>query len=1042
MSDPAEHLNSSDQGSHETAAFYVPANRLARVDAIKVFTPLVNRTTLRDPAVASSTTIDQDGTLAMTAVDSGTRTAGAVSTIAPSVLKRLHGSDSDELFGAALRLKQESLINVGSPRFTLVGKLGEGSQGIVYRVNDRDCHREVACKVLPYATSDPEDISRFIHEAQVTAQLEHPGVVPIHDLGELRDGTVYYTMKRVDGISMLDLLATRSGKIEHRFELLQMFLRICETMAFAHSRGVIHRDLKPRNIMSGSFGEVLVLDWGLAKVVNCPYVARPMASMRSIPEADPYRTLNGTAVGTPAYMSPEQAMGEVDTLDRRCDVYSLGVILYEILAGASPYVRGEARKVMHQVSHGMWTRLDARRDVPVLPRALVAIAHRAMAFERQDRYQTVEALAADLRAFIAGGSVSVYRESTLERFVRVINLHRRQVRTGLAVAALAGVLAVTVGINQWMETENTINGLHTQLEERLAQHDFVEARAVSDRILTLRPDDRRTKRQQPRIDEGLHNLEAAQLLEAKRSSAEALTSQARSIAEAGDKDSLKEASNLYMRALGLVGDDQAIWSAYNQVSFRLGELMRQERKVADDEIRLKAARQQIESTKRDLHWSKPKRVELALKNKERRALEAANRNSDDPTLRSRLHALEESIESQREELAASEGRAANAFDRALAFAPDDAGVRQAVADYYMELMLDYEGRGDLAGAIMAENRCRMLDQGRYNDVLSGQTWIRAAKDEPPLTIQPLRESVERTLEPDPQERIPGVIPQDKDLALLHGRYLVRNALGTVQALRLRRGEHRELTLPAPPSTLPDSVAYIPAGVVIDSDGSVMEEVAAFALARREVTCGEWLAFLNDPATRAMIDDAERTGQRLLVPREGDQALWPKTVEGYRLPNVGDGVAVDPAWPVSHISGRDALAYIKWVSRSDRRPWRLPTHGEWRLAAQGGDGRPYPWGLRADLGFSASAIASTQGPWCSSPVGSHPKDRSVQGILDLGGSVAELVLVDGAIRLAAGGSHRDRQPEAFGVFSFRDATDGQPEPGVGLRLALTLPASAR
>ena len=160
-----------------------------------------------------------------------------------SVLKRLHGSNSDELFGAALRSKQDSLINSEIPRFTMVGKLGEGSQGIVYRVNDRDCHREVACKVLSYATSDPEDISRFIHEAQVTAQLEHPGVVPIHDLGELRDGTVYYTMKRVDGISMQDLLATRSGKVEHRFELLQMFLRICETMAFAHSRGVIHRDL-------------------------------------------------------------------------------------------------------------------------------------------------------------------------------------------------------------------------------------------------------------------------------------------------------------------------------------------------------------------------------------------------------------------------------------------------------------------------------------------------------------------------------------------------------------------------------------------------------------------------------------------------------------------------------------------------------------------------------------------------------------------------------------------------------------------------------
>ena len=316
-----------DQGSHETAALYVPANRLAKVDAIDVFTPVANRVMGREQALAPTALHEREGTLVMPPTGSSSRGASTSGTVATSVLKRLHGSDSDELFGAALRAKQDSLIGGDNiPRFNVVGKLGEGSQGIVYRVNDRDCHREVACKVLSFATSDPEEISRFIHEAQVTAQLEHPGVVPIHDLGELRDGTVYYTMKRVDGISLLDLLTAKGGKAAHRYELLEMFLRVCETVAFAHSRGVIHRDLKPRNIMVGPFGEVLVLDWGLAKVVNCPDVARPMGTMRSFPEADPYRTLNGTAVGTPAYMSPEQAMGEVDSLDRRCDVYSLGVL--------------------------------------------------------------------------------------------------------------------------------------------------------------------------------------------------------------------------------------------------------------------------------------------------------------------------------------------------------------------------------------------------------------------------------------------------------------------------------------------------------------------------------------------------------------------------------------------------------------------------------------------------------------------------------------------------------------------------------------------
>lgn len=1042
MSDPTE-KNSipSDQGSHETAALYVPSNRLAKVDGIEVFTPRANRVMPREQAVAPTTLHEREGTVVMPPPSSSSRTGASTSgNIATSVLNRLHGSNSDELFAAALRSKQDSLINTATPRFTLVGKLGEGSQGIVYRINDRDCHREVACKVLSYATSDPEEISRFIHEAQVTAQLEHPGVVPIHDLGELRDGTVYYTMKRVDGVSLLDLLTSKAGKAEHRFDLLQVFLRMCETMAFAHSRGVIHRDLKPRNIMAGPFGEVLVLDWGLAKVVNCADVVRPMGTMRSFPEADPYRTLNGTAVGTPAYMSPEQAMGEVDSLDRRCDVYSLGVILYEMLAGASPYVRGEARKVMHQVSHGMWTRLDARRDCPVLPRALVAIVHRAMAFERAERYQTVEQLSADLRAFIAGGAVSVYRETAVEKLVRVVTHHKRQVRAGLAVAMLAIFVGGAVWGNFWYEQERTIDDLRTQMETSLAQRDFVEARAAADRLLTLRPDDRTALRQLPRIEEGLRRLEEARVLAAKRNEADKLIHEANATAVAEDETSLSAARELYMRALGLVGDDPIITVAYQGVSNRLALLEAKRRQNETEEKKRLGALRAIESAQRAMEWAKPKRAELALKNKERRTLEAANRVGDDPTLRTRLHTLEEAIESQREELAQLEGRAANFFDQAVGLAPHDEGVRQAVADYYMIMMLDYEARGDLAGALMAENRCRMFDKGQYTEVLSGQTRVRAAPDQLPITIQALSEGSDRTL--DPVREVLSV-PQDEDLKLLHGRYLVRNALGTIKAMRLRRGDRLELRLPTPPASLPPNVAFIPAGAVIDSDGSIIEEVATFGLAKHEVTCGEWLVFLNDPSTRSMIADNEAAGQLLLVPREGNKPLWPRNDDGsFRLPGIAEGQAVEASWPVSLISGRDALVYAKWLARRDQLPWRLPTHGEWLLAAQGGDGRPFPWGLRADLGFSASALGPTVGPWCASPVGSHPMDRSVQGVYDLGGSVAELVLQDGTVRVAAGGSHRDRQPEAFGVSSHRDVTDSQPEPGIGLRLALTVPPASR
>ncbi len=1022
----------SDQGSHETAALYVPANRLAKVDVIDVFTPLANRVMPRDQALAPTALHSKDSTQQM-----GSR-ASASGTVATSILQRLHGSNSDELFGAALRSKQDSLINSQIPRFSLVGKLGEGSQGIVYRVNDRDCHREVACKVLSYATSDPEDVSRFIHEAQVTAQLEHPGIVPIHDLGELRDGTVYYTMKRVDGVSMQDLLTTRSGKPEHRFELLEMFLRICETMAFAHSRGVIHRDLKPRNIMAGPFGEVLVLDWGLAKVVNCIDVARPMASMRSFPEADAYRTLNGTAVGTPAYMSPEQAMGEVDTLDRRCDIYSLGVILYEILAGASPYVRGEARKVMHQVSHGMWTKLDARR-AERLPPALVAIVHRAMAFERTDRYQTVESLTADLRAFVAGGAVSVYNETTVEKLLRLVSLHQRQVRTALVVAGIALCLGLGIWGNQWYENNRIIAGLHVQLEERLASNQYVEARDISERILALRPDDRRVIRQNPHIAEGIERLEKARLLADKRDKADQLIEEAKQAAKGSSEIELGKSGELYMQALGLVGNDPAIKKSYDDVSRQLLSIEEANRKTNDDEKKIAAARRSIESAKRDLHWAEPLRKELAEKIKAVRRLEATSQKENDPTLRIRLHQSEEEIGSLRDKIATLDVRAADSFDSAIVYAPSNEGLRKAVAEYCMQLLLDCEARGDLAGTIRNQRRASVFDDKKvYAEILSGQCWIKGANGQV-LSIQALAETADRTLEPETAIQF---IPVDQELKLLQGRYLVRNALGTVKSVHLRRGTHLIIDLPAPPS-LPETVAFIPAGTVSNHDDGTSMEISAFALARREITCGEWLVFLNSPSHRSLCSESEALGNPILIPRKDNKSLWLKDKDGnYRLPQATDGSAIDPNWPISHISGRDALAYATWRSQQDRLEWRLPSHGEWMLAAQGGDGRAYPWGMRADIGFSASALGTTQDQWCSHPVGSHPRDRSVQGVFDLGGSVAEMVLVDGLVRMAAGGSHRDRQPEIFGVSSNRDVVDSQPEPGVGLRLALSVPVPAR
>ncbi len=375
------------------------------------------------------------------------------------------------------------------PRFAFNNRLGEGSQGFIFSVFDRDCRREIAFKTLNSSQSDPDDVARFINEAQITAQLEHPGIIPVHDFGVMPSGAVFYTMKRVQGQSLAEYSATRFGHPEHRFHLLAIFLRVCETIAFAHSRGVIHRDVKPRNIMVGSFGEVLVIDWGLAKVLPGAGGERAVTSLQPRhPEHDDEQgTRSGQAIGTPAYMSPEQARGEA--VDARCDIYSLGVVLYEILAGTSPYQRGDVRRTLDQVSRDVWQRLDRHPHGRELPRSLVAIVHKAMAHHPQHRYQSLDLLIADLQHFIGGQAVSAYRESVRERGLRLIARHRRTL-TALALAAAlsCAFVALRDGIQRRADESEVAALLHQAAEAERGQQ-WDEAVRRYTRLIALRPDD-------------------------------------------------------------------------------------------------------------------------------------------------------------------------------------------------------------------------------------------------------------------------------------------------------------------------------------------------------------------------------------------------------------------------------------------------------------------------------------------------------------------------------------------------------------------------
>ena len=286
-------------------------------------------------------------------------------------------------------------------KYTFVKELARGGMGTVYLAQDTELNRQVAIKVLntPELTEDLR--RRMVREAQIIARLEHPGIVPVHDVGVLPDGRIFYAMKFVRGVR-LDEYAANTDSIKDR---LRKFQSVCDAVAFAHAHGVIHRDLKPQNIMIGSFGEVLVLDWGVAKILREDRsAASSEADTLMLPPHDD--TANGTVVGTRQYMSPEQARGEIGQLDERADVYSLGAVLYFLLTNQPP---GEARP---------------RTVNPKVSKPAEAVCLKAMAPERSQRYASAADLSADVGRLLDAEPVGAYRENAYEKSTRWVSKNR------------------------------------------------------------------------------------------------------------------------------------------------------------------------------------------------------------------------------------------------------------------------------------------------------------------------------------------------------------------------------------------------------------------------------------------------------------------------------------------------------------------------------------------------------------------------------------------------------------------------------------------
>lgn len=394
--------------------------------------------------------------------DSGTRRSRSATSQGSSANRQAAESASRANSPGGARPGRNS-IEHASPgtRYRITAEVGRGGCGVVHKARDLQLERDVVLKtILDDYVSNDEVVQRFLNEARITGQLDHPGIVPVHEIGTDADGSPFFAMKEVRGetlaakIAELESMPDGSDKILRTRKILDRFLSVCQTVAFAHQANVIHRDIKPANIMVGEFGETILLDWGLARRVGNRTsqieaeqdATRPTGLSRSrrpstskstpsdppgsrnrsgFPSAigqDSDMTRQGTVLGTAAYMSPEQASGKNDLVNQTSDVFSLGAMLYEILSGQSPFRSDTLQDTISRVAQCKYRPL--RELNSKVPRPLAAICAHAMQRSREKRYPTAQELAEDVQNYLSGGRVSVYDEKPWERFDRTANNHR------------------------------------------------------------------------------------------------------------------------------------------------------------------------------------------------------------------------------------------------------------------------------------------------------------------------------------------------------------------------------------------------------------------------------------------------------------------------------------------------------------------------------------------------------------------------------------------------------------------------------------------
>lgn len=399
-------------------------------------------------------------------------------------------SPSLEILKTALQKKSLSSLDSYSGRETI----GGGGTGTIISGVEESLGREVAIKILKPTLKDKrKSVERFIREARATAQIEHPNIVPVHEIGIFQDAGIYFTMKKVKGQTLREIIDNLKKqnpeyvKNYPRNRLLEIFISVCQGIAFAHSKGIIHRDLKPENVMVGDFGEVLVMDWGLVK-----YLHDNTPDHKDDSKENPENTtdnnlvtnltISGSISGTPLYMAPEQALGNSAAIDRKSDLYSLGVILYSILTLAqSPFDRHkDVKEVLNSVALGDFIPPGKRAPSMKIPPELNAICLKAMAFDKENRYDDVKTLISDLRNFMQGFPVSAYKDPLFKKLWKLSLRHPVISVSTIAVIFSLIAFAAAYQINNYMKFKIILSTVQPYKEK--AEKEILSAKVTFDEL--------------------------------------------------------------------------------------------------------------------------------------------------------------------------------------------------------------------------------------------------------------------------------------------------------------------------------------------------------------------------------------------------------------------------------------------------------------------------------------------------------------------------------------------------------------------------------